>query len=114
MKTSLFKKLFDAQKKFNPTLTNSLNQAHVNEKDINKASVNFEKTCGQGVFLSPKVELIEPRTCVFKLNNIKYKMLLQCRIDPTHLSIPKSDPNLYIVKDAKYVRPYGILIKEIN
>jgi hypothetical protein len=114
LKTALFKVLFDAQtKKFNPKFETSFNNPHVNEKDTNKLSVNHEKTCGQGIFLSAKVEQAEAKTCTFTLNNVKYKMLLQCRCEPTHISMPKNDSKLYIVKGVEYVRPYGILIKEV-
>ena len=114
LKAGLFNKLFDRNKKFKPTLAPSRSLKFANDKDTNKASLGFDKTCDMGILLSPKAELAEAKTVTFSLNNIKYKMLLQCRIDPAYLRIPANNTNLYIVNTTEHIRPYGLLVKEVD
>ena len=114
LQSGLSAKLFDKNKKFNPSLTPSRNLNFASDKDTNKASVAYDKPCGLGIFLSNKVELAEASTVAFALNGVKYKMLLQCRIEPTHVRIPQKNTNLFIVNSTEHVRPYALLIKELD
>jgi len=114
LKLALMSKLFDKTLAFRPRFTQSKKSTiYENEKDVNKKSTSFGKPCGKGIFCSQRPELAEENTSVFILNDVKYKLLLQCRIDPTKLRIPQSNTNLYIINSPDDVRPYGLLIKEI-
>ena len=113
LKLALLSKLFDKTLAFHPKFTQSKKTIYENEKDINKKSPLFGKPCGKGIFCSQKPELAEENTSSFILNDVKYKLLLQCRIDPTKIRIPQSNTDLYIINSPENVRPYGLLIKEI-
>lgn len=86
---------------------------YVNSKDINKNSDGYNNRCDQGIFCSAKPELAEEKTCCFILKNTKYKMLLQCRAKPNKIRIPQGNPDLRILNSSEFIRPYGILLKEV-
>ncbi len=113
LKLGLMSKLFDKTLSYHPRFTHSRKTIYENEKDVNKKSTLFGKPCGKGIFCSQKPELAEENTSCFTLNDVKYKLLLQCRIDPTKMRIPQSNTDIYIISSAEDVRPYGLLIKEI-
>jgi hypothetical protein len=95
----------------------------VNSKDIGpNASLFKEKTCGKGIFLTPKMKhltdniehcrLIKP----IQYNKHYYiEVVLQCRIQPKKIRIPECSKNeYYIVNDPEYARPYGLLVRFIT
>ena len=114
LRGSLIKKLFDKDGKFNPQLEKSKNMKFLKEIDMNPASLEHKQPIGIGIFCSEKPEIAENNTNLFIFNEIKYKMLLQCRVDPQRIRIPKSDKDLFIINQHIHIRPYGILIKEID
>jgi len=63
-----------------------------------------------GIYLARDVE-----KCYFlvELNNKKYHVALQCRIHPEHAFVPNSNEELIVVDSPVYVRPCGILLKEV-
>ncbi|CAF1246241.1 unnamed protein product [Adineta steineri] len=89
-------------------------------KDIGSNAPLFNvKTCGKGIFLTPKMKhltdniencrLIKP----IQYNKHYYiEVVLQCRIHPRKIRVPECANNqYYIVNDPKHVRPYGLLIR---
>ena len=113
VKLALLSKLFDKNMTFNPRFISSKNQVYANDKDINKKSILYGKPCGMGIFCSAKTELAEENTSTYILDGVKYNLLLQCRVDPTKIRIPLTNPDLFIINSFEHIRPYGILIKEI-
>ncbi|CAF4430469.1 unnamed protein product [Rotaria sp. Silwood2] len=88
-------------------------------KDVGpNASLSSEKTCGKGIFLTPKMKhmtdnvencrLIKP----IQYNKHYYiEVALQCRINPKKIRLPECSQNeYYIVNDPVNVRPYGLVI----
>lgn len=114
LKSELYQKLFDKNNKFNPHFDPSCNLKFVKVKDINKKSSNFNNECGMGIFCSPLVKSAEEITACFTVGNNKYKMLLQCRVNPVKIRIPQTNPSLYIINVTDHIRPYGLLIKKVN
>jgi hypothetical protein len=113
LRSNLYFKLFDKNGKLNPYLEASKNLKFANVVDVNPKSLRFNTECGLGVFCSKSPENAEEKTAIFTLNNVRYKMLLQCRVNPERIRIPKIDTSLYIINNSHNIRPYGILIKEI-
>ena len=82
------------------------------------ASLFSEKTCGKGVFLTPKLEYLTENVENCRLTKpIQYnkhfylELALQCRIHPKNIRVPACAGNqYYIVNDPKHVRPHGIVI----
>lgn len=92
----------------------SKNLKFVNDTDINRNSDCFGKQCSMGIACSVKPEFAEAVTTAFTHNGVKYKMLLQCRANPKQVRIPQRNPNLRSISSMEFIRPYGILIKEIK
>jgi hypothetical protein len=110
----IYKKLFDhLTNKFKPNFKLSGNMSYVSDLDVNKNSDGFNNSCGMGIFCSSRPDVAEKATAQFVLNGIKYKMLLQCRVHPKKMRIPQKNADLRIVNSMDFLRPYGILIKEI-
>ncbi|CAF3408351.1 unnamed protein product [Rotaria socialis] len=82
------------------------------------ASIFNQKTCGKGVFLTPKIKHLTENiehcrlTKPIQYNKSYYvETALQCRIHPKKIRVPECSKNeYYVVNDPTYVRPYGILI----
>lgn len=113
LRSFLYYKLCDKNGKLNPHFENSRNMAFFKEIDINPRSLGYNNQVGIGIFCSQSPEKAEEHTTVFILNDVRYKMLLQCRVNPQRIRIPKKDPSLCIINASQFIRPYGILIKEI-
>ncbi len=109
----LHSRLIDKNGNFNPSFTPSKNLKFSSDPDVNKRSSGYNKPCGLGILASPKAELAQDHTIIFVVNDVKYKMLLQCRADPTKIRIPKSNANIRIINNGEHIRPYGILLKKI-
>ncbi len=96
-----------------PFITNSKQLKYVNLEDVNPRSLRCGETCNIGIICTPKPEEAEKHTPEFILNDLKYKMLLQCRVNPKRIRIPKGTRDLFIINNSINIRPYGILIKQI-
>jgi len=111
IRTDLYHKLCDKNGKLSPHLEPSKNLKFSNHIDVNSKSLGFNSACGLGIFCSQSPVKAEEKTTIFSFNSNRYKMLLQCRVKPDKIRIPKIDTSLYIINDQ--IRPYGILIKEL-
>jgi hypothetical protein len=111
LNSNLFYNLFDKDKKFNPHFEPSNNISFSNQIDINSPQKN--QTCGIGTLCSPDPISSEEQTVSFSLNGVKYKLMLQCRVNPSKIKIPKNNKEIVIINSSEHIRPYGILIKEI-
>ena len=89
-------------------------------KDVGpNASLFNEKTCGKGIFLTPKMkhltDNIENCRLIKPIQYNKHYYLeaaLQCRIHPKKIRVPECSKNeYYIVNDPIHIRPYGIVIQ---
>jgi hypothetical protein len=77
-----------------------------------------EKTCGKGLFLTPKIKYLTDNIEDCRLMKpIQYnkhfyiELVLQCRIQPKKIRVPEcSEKQYYIVNDPIHVRPYGIIV----
>lgn len=103
--------LFGEDKKFSPKFKAGMGQKFKGSKDLNKKSDNFGKPSGFGTYFSANVTTAQHYTHTYRINDIKYKALLQCRINPANLRKPENSNGTYIVPNSEDIRPYGILIK---
>ena len=69
---------------------------------------------GKGIYCTPNIQTAERYSTVFKSETTKknYKIVLQVRVNKD--SIEKKGIDYWLIKDEIDIRPYGILIKEIN
>lgn len=85
---------------------------------LNASQFN-DKTCGKGIFLTPKIKHLTDNVEHCRLMKpIQYnayyyiECALQCRIHPRKIRVPECSKNeYYIVNDPTCVRPYGILVR---
>ncbi|XP_063728972.1 uncharacterized protein LOC134856632 [Symsagittifera roscoffensis] len=77
-------------------------------EDINEKSNNRGKLCGKGIYFGSQIEIAE-RFSNFKSDN--KTCVLQVRMKPDELRIPKDKTDYRIVQDAQFVRPYGLCLK---
>jgi len=110
---SLYSRLF-RNGVLDPFIENSKQLKYVNLEDINPKSLRFGELCNIGIICTPKPEEAEKHTPEFIVKDLKYKMLLQCRVNPKRIRIPKGTKDLYIINNSKNIRPYGLLIKQVG
>jgi hypothetical protein len=88
-------------------------------KDVGPNAHLFnEKTCGKGIFLTPKIRyLIDNVENCRLIKPIQYnkhyyiEVALQCRIHPIKIRKPECAQNeYYIINNPVHVRPYGLLV----
>jgi hypothetical protein len=65
------------------------------------------------MYFSSKIELAQGFTKLMTLGENKYKVVLQCRLNPTKTSVPESTSDLYVVSKNEDIRPYGILVRKV-
>ncbi|KAL4469886.1 hypothetical protein ABPG72_006526 [Tetrahymena utriculariae] len=68
----------------------------------------------QGIYFYEKIQDAEKHAETFFINDKQYNLLFQCRVNPKTVKSPINKPSCYIANDPKDVRPYRILIKEVN
>ena len=73
------------------------------------------KKCGLGVYCTPDINNAEGYAGKIKLNNKVYKCVLMLRVNPKKIRQRKAYPEEYILEPSSdEIRPYRILLKEIN
>ena len=73
------------------------------------------KTCGLGVYCSPDINYAEGYAGITEFNNKNYKCVLMLRINPEKIRQSTSWPKEYILDaNPDEIRPYRILLKEVN
>jgi hypothetical protein len=81
-----------------------------------------EKSCGPGVFLTPKIEYLTQNVenC-YLLQPIKYnkffdiRFIFICRLRPEAIRVPEcANQEYYIVRRSEDIRPYGLLVNFID
>lgn len=111
---SLATRLIDKTGKLNPNLPISKQTKYAKHEDINPRSLRHGEECNLGVICSPNPSEAEKYTPEFIVDNKKYKMLLQCRVNPRRVRIPRNTKDLFVINNPVNIRPYGILIKELQ
>ena len=69
---------------------------------------------GTGIYVSDLIETAEEYCRPFKMQNKFYHVVLQCRVRPGYFEQTSSSRSILLIKDAKDVRLYGILLREIQ
>ena len=70
---------------------------------------------GEGVYCSPKPNVLENDGGIVQVGNKKYKIGFMLRVRPDKIRIAKSNPDYWVLNgNSDEIRPYRILIKEIN
>ena len=108
---ALYTTLFDTNGKFSPSFKAGMGQVAAKKKDKNPKSSEFNKDCGCGHYLSVKADIAENHTCNFTINGEKYRVILQCRVNPKKMRKPEGLNDVIVINRSEDIRPYGILIK---
>jgi len=90
-------------------------QACAQDTDANPLRPGIaNRTVGTGVYFAKKILISENgySQLVTLPCGKKFKVLLQCRLNPTEIRIPQNHQDFYVVPEGNS-RPYRILVKEI-
>jgi len=83
-------------------------------KDSNDCFNNGNKV-GEGVYTTPKPEVMEDYCGIFNCNGKKYKIAFMTRVMPKKIRCPEENKDYWIINGTdNEVRPYRILIKEVQ
>jgi hypothetical protein len=91
-----------------PSLKPGPVQVYASSPNQNPRSDTYQQLCGFGVYCTPKIDIAEGYTQPISFGGKKYKIALQCRINPKKFR--KGFDNYYIT-NSEDIRPYGILLK---
>ena len=82
-------------------------------KDSNDCYNNGNKV-GEGVYTTPKPEVMEDYCGIYNCNGKSYKIAFMTRVMPKKIRCPEEDKNYWIINGTdNEIRPYRILIKEV-
>ena len=86
------------------------------ELDNNEETKDEYISCGEGVYVSPKIEEAMKYADKISLgnSNLKFKIVIMVRVNPNKIRSPGGSPAFWILngKDEE-IRPYRILIKTV-
>ena len=75
---------------------------------------NPSKKCGSGIYLFQNPQIAENTAGIINVGEVRYKLLLMCRVNPKKIRQPKGFKDCWILNSSPYeIRPYRILIKKI-
>ena len=70
---------------------------------------------GEGVYCCPKPYVLDNEGGVIQVGNKKFKIGFMLRVRPDKIRIAKSNPDYWVLNgDSSEIRPYRILIKQLN
>ncbi len=70
---------------------------------------------GEGVYCCPKPNVLDNEGGVIQVGNKKFKIGFMLRVRPDKIRIAKSNPDYWVLNgDSSEIRPYRILIKQLN
>ena len=73
------------------------------------------KKCGNGVYITPKLEVATQYAGMITLGNKSYRLVIMVRVNPSFIREPQNMPGYWIVDgNGNQLRPYRLLIKESN
>jgi hypothetical protein len=76
---------------------------------------HFGQKVGEGVYLTPKPEVLEQYSGVFNCNGTNYMIGFMTRVKPEKIRCPEEKQDYWVINGTdNEVRPYRILIKEIH
>jgi len=76
---------------------------------------HFGQKVGEGVYLTPKPEVLEQYSGVFKYNGTHYMIGFMTRVKPEKIRCPEEKQDYWVINGTdNEVRPYRILIKEVH
>jgi len=76
---------------------------------------HFGQKVGEGVYLTPKPEVLEQYSGVFKYNGTHYMVGFMTRVKPEKIRCPEEKQDYWVINGTdNEVRPYRILIKEVH
>ena len=101
----------DVNQIVNSYLKEGQNQNCENDEDLLRPGY----ICGRGVYVTPSIEVAEYYTRPFYVDEINqsFRIVFQCRVDPTRIRISKRKADFWIFNgNGQEIRPYRLLIKK--
>ena len=102
------------------------NQNYSDSENINELSNSIFPICGNGVYLSPEIEVAQDYSQDkegIDLNGNEYYIIFMCRVNPYKVRFAKKDYSRYWIvggdsynegnKSSDEIRPYRILVKKM-
>ena len=75
---------------------------------------SIRRLYGDGIYSSPELNIAEHFATKFSKDGKSYKIVLQNRVSPAKLRKVKEEDDKYWIVDDSNIRPYGILVKEVD
>ena len=87
-----------------------MKQSYQNSKDI----FHKGKKVGEGIYVTPKPQIMEKYCYEYICCNKKYKIAFMTRVNPEEIRCPEESQDYWIINGHENdIRPYRILIKEL-
>jgi len=76
---------------------------------------HFGQKVGEGVYVTPKPEVLEQYSGIFNHNGTNYMIGFMTRVKPEKIRCPQERQDFWVINGTdNEIRPYRILIKEVN
>jgi hypothetical protein len=70
---------------------------------------------GVGIYCSPLIQTAQGYSGAgFNVNGENYLFAFQCRVRPDKIRISSGQKDYWVIRDANFIRPYGILITKAS
>ena len=84
-------------------------------KDLKDCFSNEGKNVGEGVYVTPQPALLDDYCGIFDYDGKKYKIAFMTRVKPGKIRCPEEKDDYWVINGTdNEIRPYRILIKEVN
>lgn len=64
------------------------------------------------MYLTPFFKGALAYTNPYEIGDKSYRLVFQCRLKPEEIHIPLDKNEYWVVRESKYIRPYGIVLYE--
>ena len=84
-------------------------------KDLKDCFSDEGKNVGEGVYVTPQPALLDDYCGIFDYDGKKYKIAFMTRVKPGKIRCPEEKDDYWVINGTdNEIRPYRILIKEVN
>ena len=84
-------------------------------KDLKDCFSNEGKNVGEGVYVTPQPAFLDDYCGIFDYDGKKYKIAFMTRVKPGKIRCPEEKDDYWVINGTdNEIRPYRILIKEVN
>ena len=100
---------------FNNMMNNMMNTVLRQQFKNDNDKYHSGKTVGEGIYMTQYPKIMEQFSSVYTCQGRKYKIGIMCRVMPDKIRCPMNSDDFWVINGTdNEVRPYRILIKEVN